>query len=113
MINTLPEALPVALGVKVVVNVVLSPAAKVNGSDGPLISKPFPEAAAWIIMMAALLEFVTVTLWLLLEPIGTFPKLRFPGLTPRFAGATHPDWIRAINNTVSATRSLLPRAGTS
>jgi hypothetical protein len=93
--------LPAAAGAKVVVNVALCPAAKVIGSDGAFKPKPLPVMEARVIVRIASLEFVIVTLWLLLEPIGTFPKLRFVGLTARFPGATHPDCITMTNSTAA------------
>ena len=106
MITTLPELLPIAAGLKLVVNFALCPTANANGSDGDLITKPLPDTAAWVIVKGAVLEFVIVTVWLLLEPTGTLPKLRFVGLTARFPDATHPDWIRATNNNVTRIRDL-------
>jgi hypothetical protein len=106
VISTLPEVLPIAAGAKLVVNFALCPTANVNGSDGAFISKPLPDTDAWVIVKAALLEFVTVTILLLLEPRGTLPKLTFVGLTERLAGATHPDWRRAAYNTATRIGSL-------
>ena len=104
MISTLPEVLPIAAGANLVVNWALCPTTNANGSDGALISKPLPETAAWVMVKAALLEFVIVTILLLLEPRGTLPKLRFVGLMPRFPGATQPDWMRATNSTAIRIR---------
>ena len=113
MIKTLPEVLPIAAGAKLVVNCALCPTANVTGIDGALISKPLPDTAAWVIVKGALFEFVTVTILLLLEPSGTLPKLRFVELMPRLTSDTHPDWIRAANNTTTRIRWLCRWAGTS
>ena len=40
--ETIPVALPVAVGVNEAVNVVLCPAGRVNDDDNPLIAKPAP-----------------------------------------------------------------------
>jgi len=83
----------------------LCPAANVIGSEGAFKPKPLPETEARVIVKIASLEFVIVTLWLLLEPIGTFPKLRFVGVTARFPGATHPDCIRTTSSTAARIKS--------
>ncbi len=43
----LPEALPLTVGVKVAVKVVLWPAVRVSGSEGPLMLNPAPVTVAW------------------------------------------------------------------
>ena len=106
VINTLPEVSPITAGAKLAVSFALCPTANVNGSDGGFIPKPLPDTAAWVIVKAASLEFVIVTIWLRLEPSGTLPKLTFVGLTPRLARDTHPDCRRATNNTVTRVRHL-------
>ena len=60
MIERLPEAFPIAVGAKLVVKVMLCPAANVIGSDGPLKLKPAPDAAAWVTVDGAVPEFVSV-----------------------------------------------------
>lgn len=105
VIERLPEALPIAVGAKLAVKVALCPSANINGSGGPLTVKCSPDATVWVIVKAAVPEFVRVRLLLSLEPIATFPKLRFVGVIPRFLGATHPDWIRATYNNVPRIRN--------
>ena len=106
MINTLPEVSPIAAGANLIVNFALCPTASVNGSNGAAISKPLPDTAALVIVNGPPPEFMIVTIWLLLEPTGTPPKLRLVALTPRFPGATHPDWKRATKYTATRIRSL-------
>jgi hypothetical protein len=107
-IERLPEKLPTADGAKVIVKVVLCPPANVNGSGGPLIVKPPPDAAIWMSVMAAVPEFVRVRLWLILELIATFPKLRLVGVTTRVPDVKpHPDWLRAANNTVGKSKKII------
>jgi hypothetical protein len=77
VIKRLPEALPKAEGANLAMNVVLCPAANVNGSGGAMTVKPPPDATALVIVKGAVPEFVRVRLCLPLEPIATFPKLRF------------------------------------
>jgi hypothetical protein len=62
VIERLPEALPIAVGAKLVVKVALCPSAIVNGSDGPLTVKRPPDTTAWVIVKAAVSEFVRVRL---------------------------------------------------
>jgi hypothetical protein len=86
----LPEAFPLAVGAKLAVNVKLLPGGRVNGSDAPLMPKPGPVAFAWEMIMATLPEFVTLKLWLLVDPTWTVPKLSAAGLmltVPKVAAA--------------------------
>ncbi len=45
--------------------------------------KPLPVTAAWETVMLAVPELVSVTVWLLLLPTFTSPKLRLVGLAER------------------------------
>ena len=109
VIERLPETLPVAVGAKLVMKVVLCPPANVNGSDGPLILKPPPNAEIWVTVVAAVPELVRVRLRLLLEPIATFPKLRLLGLATRSPDddVAHPDSVRTANNAIGNSRSIV------
>ena len=60
VINSIPEVSPIAVGANFAVNVVLCPSVIVNGSDGPFTLKPFPDAAARVIVMGTVPEFVRV-----------------------------------------------------
>jgi hypothetical protein len=107
VIERLPEASPIVVGANLVMNVVVCPSANVNGSDGPLKVKPPPDATAWVIVMADVPEFVRVRLRLLLEPIPTFPKLRFLGLSVKFpTEETHPDCVRAATRTTWINKNI-------
>jgi hypothetical protein len=48
VIKRLPEALPIATGANLPVKVALCPSANVNGSDGPVTTKPPPDAIALV-----------------------------------------------------------------
>jgi hypothetical protein len=62
VIERLPETLPIADGVKVIVKVALCPPVNVNGSAGPFRLKPPPDAAIWVSVIESLPEFVRVRL---------------------------------------------------
>lgn len=57
-----PDAFPVAVGVKLAVNVKLFPGSKFNGREAPLMLKPTPVIVVWEMVMGALPEFVTLKL---------------------------------------------------
>ena len=71
---TLPLALPVAAGVKVTLNVAVCAAFKLVPAGMPLAAKPGPERLTFEIVTWELVEFVRVTLSVLLLPWLTFPK---------------------------------------
>ena len=77
--DKLPLTEPVALGAKFTVNVVLCPAPKLNGVR-PLVVKPAPVTVSPETFTLELPVLVNVTVWLLLLPTFTFPKLRLAGL---------------------------------
>ena len=76
----LPDDSPIADGANVATRVALWPPANVNGNDGPESVKPRPDATASVMINGAAPEFLSVRPCLLLEPIATFPKLRFDSL---------------------------------
>ncbi len=80
--ETLPEALPVTVGAKLAVKLVLWPAVSVRGSESPLMLNPVPVAVACEIVTLPVPLLVSVTVWLLLLPTVTFPKLRLVGVAP-------------------------------
>ena len=107
MIERVPETLPVAVGAKLVMKVVLCPPANVNGSGGPLTVNPPPDATVWVTVKVSVPEFVRARLCLLMEPIATFPKLRPLGLATRCPDdEAHPDSIRAANNAIGSNRKV-------
>jgi hypothetical protein len=78
-----PVTLPVAVGVKTALNVVLTPGLIVIGSAGsPLMLKPAPDTLAWEIDTAAVPPFVKLIVCELLFPMMTFPKLALDGFAP-------------------------------
>ena len=78
----LPFTLPVVAGVNVTLKRALCPTDKVSGSDSPLILNPAPETVAWEIVVLAVRVPVSVTVWVLLLPTATLPKLMMEGATP-------------------------------
>jgi hypothetical protein len=62
VIKRLPEAFPTAEGANLAMKVALCPSPKFKGSNGPVIVKPRPEAAALVIVMGAVPEFLNVRL---------------------------------------------------
>src|SRR6266404_3110814 len=77
--NKLPLTEPVAVGAKFTLNVVLCPAPKLSGVN-PLIVKPAPVTLSLETFTLVLPVLVNVTVWLLLLPTFTFPKLRLVAL---------------------------------
>ena len=82
VIVTLSVTLPVAAGVKVTVKVAVCPGPRMSPLDRPLILKPAPEPEKMTleIVILALPELVNVTLWALVVPILTLPKLNVEAL---------------------------------
>jgi hypothetical protein len=72
-----PVALPVVVGLKLVVNVAEAPALIVIGIEAPLMLKPAPDVVAAVIVSVALPEFVRFTVCVPVEPTFTLPKLTF------------------------------------
>lgn len=62
VIRRLPEAEPTAEGANLAIKVALCPSPKFKGSAGPVIVKPRPDAAALVIVMGAVPEFLNVRL---------------------------------------------------
>ena len=60
--EALPDAFPVAVGVKLAVNVELFPGSKFNGREAQPMLKPAPVIVASEMVMGALPEFVTLKL---------------------------------------------------
>jgi hypothetical protein len=86
----LPAALPPAVGEKMALKLVVCPRDSVKGRESPLMLKPAPVTVAPEIVTAPLPVLVSVTVWVLLLPTFTFPKLMLAGLalSSRFAEAT-------------------------
>ena len=77
--DRLPVTEPVAVGAKFTLNVVLCPAPKLSGVN-PLVVKPAPVTLSPETFTLVLPVLVNVTVWLLLLPTFTFPKLKLVGL---------------------------------
>jgi hypothetical protein len=81
--DTLPEALPVDLGVNLVVKVTLCPPFNVSGRFNPDIVKPAPVIVAPVNLTLDPRRLVNVAKLLLLLPTGTLPKLTVEGFGVR------------------------------
>lgn len=79
VIETLPLALPGAVGENLTVNVVFAPALIVVGTDKPDVLNPVPDALAAVIVTLAVPEFVSVITCEPLPPTTTLPKLNAEG----------------------------------
>ena len=77
----LPVAAPTEVGRKATEIVVCCPALTFKGSENPLIVKPEPDAATWVIFRVAAPLFVTIKTWDNVLPTTAFPKLRDVELT--------------------------------
>ncbi len=79
LIETLPDALPGAVGVNCALKVLDCPGARENGKVNPLIPKPAPVTLPCEILKLAVPELVKVTVCALAVPTVTFPKLTLLG----------------------------------
>jgi len=93
--NTLPVTEPVAVGAKFTLNVVLCPAPKLSGVN-PLIVKPAPETLSEETFTLVLPVLLNVTVWLLLLPTFTFPKLKLLGPAASWLVAVTPVPLSAM-----------------
>jgi hypothetical protein len=82
-IETLPVALPAAVGENFAVNDVLCPAVSVCGVARPVMLNPVPDALPCEIATLAVPEFFKVTLTDPLEPTSKLPKLMLVGFAVR------------------------------
>ena len=80
VIVSVPETLPVVVGAKLTVRVVVAPGLMLKGSVRPVTPKPAPVAVAWEMVRVALPVLDRVTVWVLVVPTGTFPKLTLVGV---------------------------------
>ena len=82
--ETDPVTLPLVVGVKAALNVLLLPALIVTGSgDNPLMLKPVPETPPCEIVTMLVPEFVSVIICDPPLPTRTFPKFKLEGLAVR------------------------------
>jgi hypothetical protein len=80
VMETLPVALPVAEGANCALKVVFCPAARVSGTDKPVMLKPVPEVLAAEIVTLAVPELLNVKICVPLLPTSTLLKLKLEGL---------------------------------
>ena len=79
--TTLLVELPATVGVKLIENFAACPGGTVNGIVRPVTLKPVPGPAACITLRLALPGLLTVTVWVVVTPTGTLPKLTLEGAT--------------------------------
>ena len=77
--ETLPAALPAAVGAKVTLKVALRRAARLRGSESPLMLNPAPVTDACETVTLCVPLFLSVTVSVLRLPTVTVPKLRLVG----------------------------------
>ena len=80
VIVMLPDAVPVAVGANAVEKLAVAPAAIVWLALSPLALKPDPVVLTWLIVTVVFPEFVSVIVWVPLDPTTTPPKFTLPGL---------------------------------
>jgi len=78
-------------------NVLVCPAANVNGVVSPLIPKPVPETPAWEIVMLAVPPFVSVIVCEPVLPTATFPKATAAGFAVNWPCTPVPDAAIVVN----------------
>lgn len=79
-IETVPDALPGAVGANCALKVLDCPGARETGKLNPLMPKPAPLTLPCEIFKLAVPEFVKVTVWALADPTITFPKVTLLGV---------------------------------
>lgn len=80
----LPVAAPATVGENFAAKDVLCPAARVAGTDRPVMANPLPDALPCEMVMLAVPEFVNVTFTDPLAPSSKLPKLMLAGFAVRF-----------------------------
>jgi hypothetical protein len=81
MMETCPERVPAAFGVKTTLKVDCLPASITNGRVAPVIVTPAADVPACVIVRLEVPPLETVTDWDAVLPIGTEPKLMEAGAT--------------------------------
>ena len=74
-----PTASPAAAGSNPTLTVAVSPGFKVNGKLAPVVVKPVPANAGWLIVTGAVPVEVSVTGWAAVSLTPTSPKVKSPG----------------------------------
>ena len=77
--ETVPDALPGAVGANCALKVLDCPGARESGKLNPLMPKPAPVTLPCEIFKLAVPELVKVTVWASVVPTTTFPKLTLLG----------------------------------
>src|SRR5436853_6479587 len=83
--ETLPEALPVAVGANCTLKVLDCPAARVSGNVSPLMLKPAPVTLPCEMVKLTPPELVKLKFCTLVLPTSTLPKVALGG-TPESCG---------------------------
>jgi hypothetical protein len=115
----LPVAFPVPEGVNVTLRVAVCPALKIMPVGIPLTLKPGPAILTFLMVTGEPVEFVKLTVSVLLSPSATLPRfsvdvlaLNWAGETTEFASAAalatpeQPDWYSESITTAEKTSSL-------
>lgn len=79
----LPVALPAAVGENFAAKVVVWPAARVAGTDSPVMLNPVPDALPCEMVTLAVPELVKVTFTVPLAPTSKLPKLMLDGFAAK------------------------------
>ena len=103
----LPVTLAEPVGAKVTFKVAVFPAARMSPLETPLTLKPGPEKLTFETVMLALLELVSVTVWLLLAPTLMLPKLNSEGLAVSWLVVALPVTVRVAGLLVTLPDALL------
>jgi len=77
----LPEKLLAEAGVKRTVKAEEPPGGTERGNANPEKPKPIPVSDAWVTLRFAVPGLLMVTVWVLVRPTATFPKLTLAGIT--------------------------------
>lgn len=75
-----PDVAPAAVGANCTTKLPDWPGASASGKFKPLILNPAPATVACEILRLAVPVFVSTTVWLLVVPTDTFPKLTVLGV---------------------------------
>lgn len=106
-IINVPEALPATVGLNIALRLVLAPAARVTGKEGPDSEMPVPEADTAEIAMLDDPAFVKRTVCVDSLPTFTSPKLTEAGVTVRFEGFETPAAVKATTTGESGALLLI------
>jgi hypothetical protein len=97
----LPARFPAVVGENVTSNVAVCPGVRIRPAETPLAVTPMPVRLTLEMVTLELPVFESVTPWVLLAPVVTFPKLRLVGLALRRVAA-----VTAVPLTVTLAGEL-------